>query len=201
MKATGVVVSHSREKNIPIVIATMLAQPFINEVIVWDNNPTHAGFPKWFSYTNRVTVIKSKDNMFTGGRYAAAALAKNDTIATCDDDYLVSNWHRIWELYCRHSGLVVTMPSTDMLTPFLGWGSIFNRRRATYALAKYADKFGMDEIYYRKADRIFTLQQNSVVTEVEKPIPLPGYNTKSALYRQHEHNALNAEVEARVAQL
>lgn len=207
MKATGVVLSHSRISNIPIVVTSMLAQSFIDEVIVWDNNPSQRfNPPKWMSYTGRVEVIQSEENIYTLGRFRAAAKAKNEIIVTCDDDYLVMYWSQLWQAYWDHQGrprgvLVSAMPSMGFTMALLGWGSVFDRSWAQKALDRYEKKYGQDEIYIKKADRIFTLQHQGQHIEIVNPVPLPGHNTKVALYRNHSHNALNHQVESKVSRL
>lgn len=202
MKATGIVLTHSRHENIGLVVSSMLSQEFIDEVIVWNNNVEEPFVPpRWFSWTNSIEVVHSDANIFTLGRFEAMKVAKNDVIVTCDDDYLVTYWKELFDLwFVSMNKLVAATDDAQRLTrsPLLGWGSIFWKRQALEALGRYEERFGKDLLYVRKADWIFGLQERDAIVKVFNPIPLPGYNSSHALYRRKDHQSLSRKIMERM---
>ena len=77
--------SFSREENVALIISKYSKYDCFGEIIVWHNGLK----PLPLKYdTNKVRVINS-DDMGLSSRYAAALLAKSETIFLHDDDLLV----------------------------------------------------------------------------------------------------------------
>ena len=140
-KVTAVLITWKRQHNLPRIIEEILKVPQINEILIHDNS--------------------KGENRACYRRFELAVKAKNETIYTQDDDCVN---HDISELIGEFGNLTcgATKGYIDALDkpPYLntnlallGFGSLF--KKAWIDFSKY--KYPHDDLFYREADRIFTL--------------------------------------------
>ena len=175
----------------------MLDCEWVDSVIVWNNS---AG-----------------SNSYTMGRFNALQSVETDLILTCDDDCLVTDWDTLYRRHIETGRLVSYLDPSHMAyakthyvhphnngtayETLLGWGSIF-RREWVSVLDKYADHFGQDEVFYRKADRLFTILLNQPHELIECDVRhLPGATSEDALYKKKDHWRLNKEAARRAVEV
>lgn len=117
--------------------------PF-DDVIVWDNS-------------------KETDwGLFA--RYRAIELAKNDVIATQDDDVLITCWDELLAAY-KPGKLTVNYPEPWDI-PWVAAGGIFDRNLPFEAFGKYLLKWPDDETFRRRTcDAVFCLLTEAVVID------------------------------------
>ncbi len=83
-KVTAILLSWKRWRNIPPIAERLRSTHVVDEIIIWNNNPDlRFGDPGY-------TVINSTHNYKAYARYAAAMLARNQTILFQDDDFMLA---------------------------------------------------------------------------------------------------------------
>ena len=187
MKVTACLISWKRQNNFAKIIPHLLAQPWIDDIIIHDNSKGH--------------------NIMNYGRYTASRRARHNVIYTQDDDCIIHGLDKLWEAY---DGSQLVYGHQAHMTPeifggkhmaIMGWGTIFDRRW-TNVLKGYINHFGKDKCFYRETDRIFTMLLNQrhkpVVIEVEH---LEGYNDENSLSSQENHIAFKKLAITRCATL
>lgn len=170
-KSTFIVLNWKRPWNIPVIARNAIDYGF-GQVVVWDNSGDITELEKWILRDNtldRIRVLSSQSgNQYTMGRYfCAQEAAKFDTIAVCDDDYLVTKkgWDHLFTMWDGQS-IIAQLPRRNnqyeaaRSTPYvnLGYGALFDRTWAPpafHAIDQYTDQEEQDTII-RKADRAFT---------------------------------------------
>lgn len=193
--ASAVVLSWKRPWNIPVIAATLRAQTWIDDIVIWDNSGywgselEHAIWTQAF----RLNVVWPGTNESCYGRFRAAVQsAKHDWIATQDDDCIVKNWHVIWEnradgritanMHPERDGHVYEYPYGHGFDVWLGWGSVFQRQLID--LQKL-------EKYPRDADRVFAIMQASRhVSVYAQTLNLPGFDAPWAMHKEAEQEQL-----------
>jgi len=199
-QATAVLLSFDRLCNLQEIVDNLLSQPFVAEVVVWNNSPRED--LRWLD-AERVTVWTSGCNLYTWGRFVAARYcARHAWIVTQDDDYMIGNWPEIWAAR-EDSRITAALDQThrnihDKRSRWgrchevlLGWGSVFRRDLIPLALHPYIALHGIDQPLLRKADRIFSIMlgcEHRIVDAQETR--LPGVAGKMALYRRGDHHNL-----------
>jgi len=161
-QATAVLLSFDRLCNLQEIVDNLLSQPFVAEVVVWNNSPRED--LRWLD-AERVTVWTSGCNLYTWGRFVAARYcARHAWIVTQDDDYMIGNWPEIWAAR-EDSRITAALDQThrnihDKRSRWgrchevlLGWGSVFRRDLIPLALHPYIALHGIDQPLLRKADR------------------------------------------------
>jgi len=87
-----------------------------------------------------------------------------EIIYTQDDDCLIWNIRELIDLYDPDKIVANCKPAfqkkydhlSDGKICLVGYGSVFNRKLADQAFARYKVKYSEDNLMYREADRIFT---------------------------------------------
>lgn len=139
---TACLITWKRQHNIPKIVEHLQKYPFIDEILIRDNS--------------------KGENLKTWARYQLSQQAKNETIYVQDDDCLVD----VQKLYDAYNGSGITYGATmesieGSYHPRLclvGWGAIF-KRDWTGVFEDYLDVYPEDYLFYREADRIFTVMQ------------------------------------------
>ena len=168
---TAVLLNWKRPYHMPTIVAALRAVPIIEEIIIWDNS---GRLPD----VDGATVIQSKENVGTYGRYLAAQQAAHRTIYTQDDDYVVSNVMGLWGRFNGTKIVAGLSPghyrTQAHKTPFiqLGWGSFHRREWMEDSVRKWVACYGVDDVLKSKFDRIYT-----VLAGVEKHDPVMGQFT------------------------
>ncbi len=206
-KATAVVVNWRRPRNIPRIVESLLAQPFVAEVIVWDNS---GDLPHPRPQDNRVRVIPSK-NVKLWGRFLAIKEAKHPWIVTQDDDYIVHNWAELWETARANPGVITgnmhlnergggLIPCGDGWDIMLGWGSVFRKELPERPLRRYLDRYGVDDVLRRDADRYFAVALGRRHVALQARVEsLPGVSGSMALHLEPRQNRRTKEARERGA--
>ncbi len=212
-KVSGVVLSYGRTANIPRIVAGMLEQPWMDDVVVW-HNPGYMAPP--VIEHESVTVIAAEKNVYTLGRHKALAHCRHMLVATVDDDNLPRNWQAIYDGYQAHPDVItasIRTPGHMRLDAklrwgtchevLLGWGSMFNSGYCL-RLCPYTEKYGWDdEVLMRKFDRLLALMWN----EHHNVIPadfeeLPGaLDNRVALGVRKDHGRLTIEARHRAFEI
>jgi len=208
LKASAVVLSYRRPRNVERIVAGLLKHRFVDDVVVWHNGEYES---PTIPMGGRCMMFASGVNKYVYGRFLALRFCRHDTVLTVDDDYLVRNWPEMLAEHLNHPEVV-----TAGLTPghynadrsnrwgschevLLGFGSVFNRRMVDPALQRYIDVHGHDKVLLRKADRLFTMllnrRHNVVPADVEE-LPL-ARDDDVALYCRKDHGPLTTEARRR----
>ena len=213
-KVSGVVLSYGRTENIPRIVAGMLEQPWMDDVVVWHNSG--CSLTPVTEHSIRMTVVQSNTNVFTWGRFLACYHCNHHTIATVDDDNLPRNWQAIYDGYQANPEVI----TASIRTPghmkmdaklrwgtchevLLGWGSMFCRHWISAAFSKYIQRYGKDEVFFRKADRLFSMllnrHHNVIPADFEE---LPGaLDSRVALGTRRDHQKLTMEARHRAFEI
>jgi len=199
---TACLVSWKRPNNLPKIISHLRKFPFIDDVLIWNNNPS----VKLPFMGENVRVIQSHYNVITYGRYLCTYHARHDAIYTQDDDCLVTGIEQIYDAFLRDPvriahGLQNTHVSThsDYLydgaqMSLVGWGAFFLRDWVK-VLDSYIAKHGRDNIFLRESDRIFSLLLNRRHTAcLLDADELVGAKDIESLWKQPDHFAKRKEI-------
>lgn len=209
-KIAAVIINWKRPHNIGRIVEDLSMLRLFDEILVWDNSSIlekPAG--------SRFALINSEENLCTYGRFLAVKHSTCDVIYTQDDDYLTGGYAD--ELVALHkknpdkivAGLIEGHYNAEAhKTPWLqlGWGSVFHRS-AIDVLDQYTERFGVDEVLKRKADRIFTSLHGEHLPVKVLPLRLFDPNGRKsetsddALYRRPDHQKLTERAMERVRML
>ncbi|MBT4119652.1 MAG: hypothetical protein HOG89_05210 [Candidatus Peribacter sp.] len=208
-KITACLLSWKRPENMQYITDHVLSHPFIDEVIIWNNDSTNTSIVKG----DRVKVINSPTNVQVYGRYLCAYHAKNDIIYTQDDDWISKDLFKIYTTFQKNPDCIThglhqmqfainqgNIYETAQMS-FVGWGALY-QKKWLQVFNLYIEKYGYDELLFREADRIFSILLNrrhtSLLVEVEK---LSGANDERALWRQEGHRDMSTEAVRRALSL
>lgn len=179
-----VVVSYKRPWNIPVIVQSAERYGF-GEVYIWDNSEKPEELEKWLvdeapEVATTYRIGRADYNCYTMGRYAGTIRAcEKDIVATCDDDYLLTQagWDRLIENWDGRK-IVSQLPRENnqyesaRSLPYLnlGYGSLFDKdwAREAFAAIESVTNGTQNDILVRKADRCFTsYHQRRIVLEAE----------------------------------
>lgn len=176
-RVTACLVSWKRPQNLSVIIRSLRTAEFIDEILVWNNNP-EVGLELTDS---AVRVIESRENLSCYGRFTCAAEARNRIIYVQDDDALNDDLPALYGHFLRDSSRI-----THALAPthwnqrnrriygeaqmaLLGWGAFF-RKEWLSVLDELPASIREDPLLLREADAFFTLllqrKHNAVLTEI-----------------------------------
>jgi hypothetical protein len=178
-RVSACLLSWKRPHNLPIIIAALRQASFINEILVWNNNPDLR-----LEVDDPITrVINSEDNAMCYGRFLCAAEARNRIIYVQDDDAVN---HDIGGLYSQF--LADPPRITHALSPthyehrrrqiyatahnaLLGWGAFFRREWISVFNDLPASMF-QDPLILREADKLFSMllarEHNTVLGDISQ---------------------------------
>ena len=134
---TACLLSYKRPENIQSIVDCLQQFPFIDEILVWNNNPSKQLSPEG----KNVRVINALENKICFGRFQCAKLAKNELIYVQDDDAIVPNIRILYDKFLKNSYSIVhnLRPGhyafKDQYDHFnghvslLGWGAFFEKSR------------------------------------------------------------------------
>jgi len=167
MKVSAVLLKYHRPKELDAICDHLKQYDFIDEVLIRDN---------------------TEENLMGYGRYLTAKKARNETIYVQDDDCII-DVQKLYDIYdgtklingMKLSGIDAYSGRDSMV----GWGTFFDKSWIKL-LDKYINKFGVDDVLIREADRIFTslLPRTTIVMNVKD---FPSALSKDALFRHPEH--------------
>ena len=198
---TACLLSWQRPDNIRLIVESLHSLEFVDEVLVWSNNPQAQlsfSLPK-------VRVISSLENLGCAARYLCAAQARNAVVYTQDDDALVLDVAERFDSFLADPGRISHGLSewhyprrADYVYPgahlaMLGWGSFFLRSWID-VLNQLPCHVRESALFHREADKYFTIglarQHNTMLGRLRQ---LPGHSeAQTALWRQPEHAQMSA---------
>ncbi|QDU10762.1 glycosyltransferase [Gimesia aquarii] len=201
--------SWKRPQNIAQIVTDLRRYPFIDDILVWNNNPEiHLDIE-----VEGVHVIQSEQNQVTYGRFLCAQRAKHPIIYTQDDDCLVHNIPELYESFLaspdrithglKHPHLFENATNCfgQAQMALVGWGAFFQKEWVS-VLEAYREEFGEDELLIRKADRFFSLLLNqrhqSLLAQVTD---LEGASGTEALSVRDDHLELSDQAVERALTL
>ena len=175
-KVSAVLLKYQRFEELDQIVENLRQYPFIDDIVIHDNS--------------------GKDNVKMYGRYFATRHAKHDLIYTQDDDCIVENLQELYDTFCKnlYKTLVNGMKPERLQfyigsDTLIGWGTFFDRRWL-WCLKIYLEKYGMDSIFLRETDRIFSTLNRIEVGRVTVPAKIkdfPSSMSKQSLSLQAEH--------------
>lgn len=134
-RVSACLLSWRRPKNVEAIVRRLHQLAFIDEILVWNNNPAC----RLQLEGAKVQVIESETNVMCAGRFLCAAQARNEVIYTQDDDALVYNVSQLHQAFLRDPTRITHGLSDwhytrrqdylfgDSQMAFLGWGSLFKK--------------------------------------------------------------------------
>ncbi len=181
---TAVLLKWKRIAELEKIISQLKNIPRISEIIVRD-----PGEPDLCCY----------------GRYVSAQDASNNLIYVQDDDCIVDNIDELVDEFDGENIISNLKPSHineyGMLDTLVGWGCIFDKRWVS-CMDRYIDKYGIDKVLQREADRVFTGLHGKIKTIVNNNIiDFPSANGDMAMFRQDNHIELREKARRRVDEL
>jgi len=179
---SAVLLRWKRESELWKIYKRLEKNDLIDEIIVWDNR---------------------KINLINYGRYLGALEAKYNTIYVQDDDCYVNNIDALVNNYTKKRPISNIKPSHMQeykVAPdtMAGWGMLFEKEWIGI-LNKYIRLYGIDYVFLRETDRIFTglfKEFDYIVADVED-FP-SARDPKIALFQQPNHFKMRAEARKRV---
>lgn len=139
---TAVLIQWKRQHNLPRIIEEICKVSEINEILVHDNS--------------------KGENLACYRRFELAVKARNEIIYTQDDDCIN---HDIPKLFGNkrttcgatqgYMDALSKPPYSNTSLGLLGYGSVIHKNDIDFS--KYLERYPIDDLFYREADRIFTL--------------------------------------------
>ena len=187
MRLTAVLVTKG-DRDISEVLASLSG---FDELIVWDNS-------------------KAPKDVKVFGRFAGAMLAQNNDIYIQDDDSIVQ-WpvlKYLYESYTHIPDLCVCNFPIHRRSEYagsnialLGWGTIF-RKQLLRVFNPYLLRYGVDELFYRECDRIFSFMCHDFTRFVDVGVNQLDYAFgKDRMGTEERHGADLKEIKHRLSAL
>lgn len=180
---TACILTYKRQGKLARIVEHLSSKAFIGEILIRDNS--------------------KMENLQCYGRYVLARQASNDVVLTLDDDCIVNNLDRIYELFLAAPDRIAfglhpshyplwekrnfTYPEAQLA--MVGWGAFFPRAWCEEeTFAPYIAAYGKDQMFYRESDRIFSILLNRQHTPVLADIEhLPGNSDENAMWKEDKH--------------
>jgi hypothetical protein len=173
MKISAVLINYNRPRELEEIKKHLSGYSFIDEIIVRDN---------------------AADNLISYGRYVAMREARNPIIYFQDDDCIIGNLQKLYDEFCNYHGQVFVngmkaerMQFYNGPDSMCGWGA-FLYKDWVWVLDLYIQKYGIDYVLMREADRIFTMlmrvPRRTIVADVKD---FPSAMSPDALSLQLNH--------------
>lgn len=155
--------SWKRPGNLQKIVDNLERHDFIDEVLVWNNNPD----VRLSLHGRNVRVIDSREKICYG-RYLCAAEARHETIYVQDDDVLVHNVPAIYREFLADPSRItfaLDEPHFRMRDRYrypastkalVGFGAFF-KKEWIQVLAPCKAAYGTDPLFLREADKLFTM--------------------------------------------
>ena len=196
---TACLLSWKRPQNLQPIVNSLRCHSFINEILVWNNNPEED------LHLQGARVINAAQNEMCYGRFLCAQKASNDILYFQDDDVIVKNVPTLFDAFCADGNRIVHALSRQHYAQrersfygtghvaLLGWGS-FARKEWLAPLQQYVSDHGTSFLFKREADKFYTL----LLGRRHRTIPaqlrhLPGGPAHGvALYKDVRHKQYKA---------
>jgi glycosyltransferase involved in cell wall biosynthesis len=161
---TACLISWKRPQNLPQIVNVLRQLEFINEILIWNNNPA---IPLEFA-DPKVRLIQSAENQSCYGRFLCAAEARNAVVYVQDDDALNADIVGLYEQYLLDSQRITyALAPThwprrhrrtygESQAALVGWGAFF-RKEWLSVLNDLPAELRCDPLFQREADAFFTI--------------------------------------------
>ena len=191
--------SWKRPQNLEIIVRELSQIEFIDEILVWNNNPA----VRLEFLNGKTRVIESSENQSCYGRFLCAAQARNPVVYVQDDDALNRNVAGLYRDFLSDPTKIAHALTPahwnqrqrrvygDVQVALLGWGA-FWRREWLSVLNELPAAIREDSLFRREADKFFTLllerRHNTVLGNITH---LDGHSTPGvALWCDLRHQQL-----------
>lgn len=193
-------VSWKRPANVDVIVRHLTELPFIDEILVWNNNPEVdlcLSDPK-------TRVIRSAENLGCYARFLCAAQARNEVIYTQDDDALIGNIPPLYQAFLDDPSRITHGLSDwhwarrdeyvhgECHLALLGWGAFFDKAWLA-ELDQLPASVRQSGLFRREADKYFTLLLNRHHNTLRSQLhQLAGHSDPAmALWKQPHHQELS----------
>jgi hypothetical protein len=197
---TACLLSWKRPGNLGIIVNALQQLQFIDEILVWNNNPDVR-----LNFRDRKTrVIQSADNQVCYGRFLCAAQARNSVIYVQDDDVLNHDVAGLYRQFLRGPTRITHALSQahweqreryvhrEAHVALLGWGAVFLKEWLA-VFDELSPAVRDDPLFRREADKFFTILLQRKHHSVRGALThLDGHAAGSALWREPQHEQLKA---------
>ncbi len=201
-RISACLLSYKRPQNMQRIVDSLHCFNFIDEILVWNNNPAEQLALKG----SKVQVINSPKNQLCYGRFECARRAKNEIIYVQDDDALVQNIPQLLAAFLqKESGITYGLLPKHYRdrkryehfygqVALLGWGAFF-RKPDLAVLDSYLAHCPADFLFRREADQIFSIRLGVPHHPMRASVQLlDHHSTKGvALYREENHYLWKAQ--------
>ena len=195
-RVTACLLSWRRPQNLPAIVRSLQPLDFIDEILVWNNDPAH----RLELEGAKVRVIEAERNEGCLGRFLCARQARNDVVYVQDDDVLVMNVAELYRGFCadperiahglspEHFRLRTRQHHGDCHVALLGWGAFF-RKEWVAVLDEVPAPVRQTPLFHREADKFFSiLLERRHNTLPGRLVHLDGHSTPGlALWRDAGH--------------
>ena len=195
-KVTACLLSWKRANNMQPIVDSLHQHPFIDEILVWNNNRNINLSLKGA----KVRVINSSENELCYGRFLCIKQAKNNIIYVQDDDMLVKNVPELYRNFRSQPSCITHALGPnhirqhhkdnyeDAQMALLGWGA-FLRKAWISVFDDYLKSNPADFLFKREADIIFTLLLGRMHKAMPAKVDELSRNSSAgiALYREKDH--------------
>jgi glycosyltransferase involved in cell wall biosynthesis len=200
-QVSACLLSWKRPENLPAIVRTLRHLEFIDEILIWNNNPDVR-----LEFTDSNTrVLESSENQGCYGRFLCAAQARNPVVYVQDDDALNRDVAGLYRQFLRdpasiahalaptHWGQRRRHVYGNSQAALVGWGAFF-QKECLSVLDQLPAPVREDALFRREADKFFTLllgrKHHAVAGDIEH---LDGHSTPGiALWRDASHQQLAA---------
>lgn len=177
------------------IVDQLRSLPFIDDIVIWNNDPDEALHVEG----DDIFIINSPVNYKTYGRFLCTYHARHPIIYTQDDDLLNKNIPELYRQFVRDPERIAHGLSErhyknrdrfrheSAQVAYVGFGGLFNREWLS-VFDTYIDCYGIDDLFLREADRIFSLllHREHNVLPVEADL-LPGTSGAQAMWVDPNH--------------
>lgn len=124
---TAVILSWKRKEGVKAVVAHLRKYPFIQEILIWNNNPdvvlsTAHDFPSNTTQTwPSISVFNSVANLHDFSKYTTCTLAKYDHCYIQDDDWINLSLDSMYSLMVDHPSSLITSTIPAMAAQQRSW--------------------------------------------------------------------------------
>ena len=194
--------SYKRPANMQPIVDSLHPLEFIDEIIVWNNNPDLTLQLEG----RKVRVINAPENSLCLGRFLCAREAQHSIVYVQDDDAIVRNVRTLYQAFLNDDKRITHALSQwhyphraryvyhDGHVALLGWGAFFKKEWLSL-LDETMEGRSDTYLLQREADKFFSVLHGSQHNTLPADIKLLDYHASPghALYLQPEHKLMTSQ--------